>query len=77
MPIAEYKIELPSPACEKQIDKDTEEISDARRQTARELLIKGLPLRDVCRITGVGLPWLLSFIIEFSVDLPDDLYLIG
>ena len=48
-------------------------ISDHKRERIRKLLMERIPLRGVCRVEGVSLRWLLSFIVDLYEQLPDDL----
>ena len=48
-------------------------ISDAKRERIRKLLLERIPLRGICRVEGVSLRWLLSFIVGLYDQLPSDL----
>ncbi len=48
-------------------------ISDAKKEQIRKLLLERVPLRGICRVEGVSLRWLLSFIADLYLHLPDDL----
>jgi len=48
-------------------------ISDAKKERIRRLLLERIPLRGICRTEGVSLRWLLSFMVDFYDQLPDDL----
>jgi len=48
-------------------------ISSAKRERIRKLLLERVPLRGICRVEGVSLRWLLSFITVLYDQLPDDL----
>lgn len=40
----------------------------------KRLLLERLSLLGICRVMGVSLRWLLSFIVELYKTMPDDLY---
>jgi len=46
-------------------------ISDGTRELIERLLLERLSLRGICRAVGVGLKWLLGFIVTCFEDLPD------
>ena len=48
-------------------------ISDAKKERIRKLLLERIPLRGICRVEGVSLRWLLSFVVDLYDELPDDL----
>jgi IS1 family transposase len=48
-------------------------ISDATRALIERLLLERLSLRGICRAVGVGLKWLLGFIVTCFEALPDHL----
>ena len=48
-------------------------ISDDRRALIERLLLERLSLRGICRAVGVGLKWLLGFIVNCFEALPDHL----
>ncbi len=37
------------------------------------MLLERMPLRGICRVAEVSLPWLLSFIVEEYNEVPEDL----
>ncbi len=61
--------------CGRQFVQNPEQIliSDHKRERIRKLLMERIPLRGVCRVEGVSLRWLLSFIVDLYEQLPDDL----
>ncbi len=48
-------------------------ISDETRDLIERLLLERLSLRGICRAVGVGLKWLLGFLVQCIEDLPDHL----
>jgi hypothetical protein len=48
-------------------------ISDETRALIERLLLERLSLRGICRAVGVGLKWLLGFLVTCFEDLPDHL----
>ena len=48
-------------------------LSDATRGLIERLLLERLSLRGICRAVGVGLKWLLGFIVNCFEALPDHL----
>lgn len=48
-------------------------ISDATRSLIERLLLERLSLRGICRAIGVGLKWLLGFLVTCYEALPDHL----
>ena len=48
-------------------------VSDATRALIERLLLERLALRGMCRAGGVGLKWLLEFIVTCFEALPDHL----
>jgi insertion element IS1 protein InsB len=48
-------------------------ISDETREFIERLLVERLSLRGICRAVGVGLKWLLGFIVTCFEALPDHL----
>jgi hypothetical protein len=49
-------------------------ISDETRGLIERLLLERLTLRGICRAVGVGLKWLLGFIVTQFEALPDHLH---
>ena len=43
------------------------------KELVKKLLLEHIPLRGICRVLRVSLPWLLSFTVELYERLPDDL----
>ena len=62
-------------ACRRQFVENPEQvlISDAQRERIGKLLLERIPLRGICRVEGVGLRWLLAFMVGLYEQLPDDL----
>ena len=50
-------------------------ISDDTRALIERLLVERISLRGICRAVGVGLKWLLSFLVHCVEALPDHLNL--
>jgi hypothetical protein len=48
-------------------------IPDDRRALIERLLIERISLRGICRMMGVGLKWLLGFLVQCFEALPDHL----
>src|ERR1041385_4571159 len=60
-------------ACGRQFVTDSQRISDEDRAMIKRLLLERLSLLGICRVMGISLRWLLSFIAELYDALPDDL----
>jgi insertion element IS1 protein InsB len=50
-------------------------ITEEQRAVIERLLLERISLRGICRVIGVGLRWLLSFMVERFTAAPDDLYI--
>src|SRR5262244_3745878 len=50
-------------------------ITEEQQAVIARLLLERISLRGICRVIGVGLRWLLSFMGERFTAAPDDLYL--
>jgi len=61
--------------CGRQFVADSQRIDEEKRQLILKLLLERISLCGICRVTGVSLRWLLSFIIEVYDQLPDHLNL--
>ena len=48
-------------------------IPDATRDLIERMLLERLSLRGICRAVGVGLKWLLGFLVQCVEELPDHL----
>ena len=61
--------------CRRQFVENREQIiiSDHKRARIGKLLMERIPLRGICRVEGVSLGWLLSFMVDLYDQLPDDL----
>ena len=59
--------------CGRQFVANSQHIGDDQKQLIKRLLLERLPLRGICRICGVSLPWLCGFISGLYGRLPDDL----
>src|SRR5215475_12570968 len=49
-------------------------ITDEQRALIERLLLERISLRGICRAVGVGLRWLLHFMVERFAAAPDHLY---
>jgi len=63
-------------ACPRQFVQCSEQylISDETRALIERLLCERISLRGICRAVGVGLKWLLGFIVHCFEALPDHLH---
>jgi insertion element IS1 protein InsB len=59
--------------CGRQFVEDSQRITAADRAMIKRLLLERLSLLGICRVMGISLRWLLSFIAEVYEALPDDL----
>jgi insertion element IS1 protein InsB len=59
--------------CGRQFVANSQHIDDDQKELIKRLLLERLPLRGICRVCGVSLPWLCGFIAELYDRLPDDL----
>jgi len=50
-------------------------ITEEQRAVIERLLLERISLREICRVIGVGLRWLLYFMVERFTAAPDDLYI--
>jgi insertion element IS1 protein InsB len=50
-------------------------ISDDTRALIKRLLVERISLRGICRAAGVGLKWLLGFLVQCVEALPDHLHI--
>ncbi len=48
-------------------------VPEETKDLIRKMLLERMPLRGICRVTGVNLPWLLSFIVKEYNEVPEDL----
>jgi len=53
---------------------ETHSITDEQRALIERLLLERILLRGICRVVGVGLRWLLHFMVERFAAAPDHLY---
>ncbi len=49
-------------------------ITEEQRAVIERLLLERISLRGICRVIGVGLRWLLQFMVERFPAAPDHLY---
>jgi len=63
-------------ACERAFVLNPEQhvITDEQRGLIERLLLERISLRGICRAVGVGLRWLLQFMVERFQAAPDHLY---
>jgi insertion element IS1 protein InsB len=59
--------------CGRQFVEDSQRITEADRAMIKRLLLERLSLLGICRVMGISLRWLLSFVAEVYDALPDDL----
>ena len=59
--------------CGRQFVRDSPRVGDDTRALVARLLLERIPLRGICRVTGLSLTWLLQFIAALYERLPDDL----
>src|SRR5262245_44327905 len=59
--------------CDRQFVEESQHIGEEMKDLIKALLLERLSLRGICRVTGVSLTWLLDFITELYVALPDNL----
>jgi hypothetical protein len=50
-------------------------ISEEQRALIERLFLERILLRDICRAVGIGLKWLLGFLVERCDALPDHLHI--
>ena len=60
-------------SCGRQFVEDSQRITEADRAMIKRLLLERLSLLGICRVMGISLRWLLSFVAEVYEALPDDL----
>ncbi len=58
--------------CGRQFVADSQRITEEERQQIKKLLLERISLCGICRVMGVSLRWLLSFIAQLYESLPDD-----
>jgi len=59
--------------CGRQFVEDSQRIGEAEREMIKRLLLERLSLLGICRVMGISLRWLLTFVVELYESLPDDL----
>ena len=59
--------------CGRQFVEASQRITEADRALIKRLLLERLSLLGICRVMGISLRWLLSFVAEVYEALPDDL----
>ena len=55
------------------LNPENKTVSEDNRELVKKLLLERIPLRGICRVIGVSLKWLLSFIVTLYDALPDHL----
>ena len=62
-------------ACERQFVVDFEQriVPDQDRELIKRLLCERLSLQGICRAVGVGMKWLMGFVVNCYESAPDDL----
>ena len=50
-------------------------ITAEQRAVIERLLLERISLRGICRVIGVGLRWLLAFMMDRFTAAPEDLYI--
>ena len=55
------------------MDFEQRRVSDADRELIQRLLCERLSLRGICRAVGVGMKWLMDFIVDCYASAPEDL----
>ena len=59
--------------CGRQFVADSQHVDDETKEMIKRLLLERLSLSGICRVAGVSLRWLLTFIVELYDQLPADL----
>ena len=59
--------------CGRQFVADSQHVDEETREVIKRLLLERLSLSGICRVVGVSLRWLLTFIVELYDQLPADL----
>jgi len=59
--------------CGRQFVADSQHVDEETKGVIKRLLLERLSLSGICRVVGVSLRWLLTFIVELYDQLPDDL----
>ncbi len=52
---------------------DRETVSEEKQEQVRKLLLERISLRGICRVMGVSLDWLLTYLVSLYEDLPEHL----
>ncbi len=52
---------------------DREPISQEEKESVQKLLLERISLRGICRVVGVSLDWLLTYLVTLYDELPDHL----
>ena len=48
-------------------------ISEETKELTKKMLLERISLRGICRVTGVSMDWLLGFMVNLYLELPDHL----
>lgn len=59
--------------CGRQFVKDSQRVSEEKKEIINKLLMERISLRGICRIVGVSLTWLLGYIVKIYQKLPENL----
>ena len=54
-----------------EVDRGT--VSEEKQEQVRKLLLERISLRGICRVMGVSLDWLLTFLVSLYEELPEHL----
>ena len=52
---------------------DCETVSEEKQEQVRKLLLERISLRGICRVMGVSLDWLLTYVVSLYERLPEHL----
>src|SRR5512138_895339 len=52
---------------------DCDPIAPEQQELVKKLLLERISLRGICRVVGVGLDWLLTFLVSLYEELPEHL----
>src|SRR5512138_1929777 len=53
---------------------DRNPIAPEQQELVKKLLLERISLRGICRVVGVSLDWLLTFLVSLYGELPDHLH---
>ena len=52
---------------------DHDPVSPEQQELVKKLLLERISLRGICRVVGVNLDWLLTFLVSLYEELPEHL----